>query len=158
MDASESKGGNNAYQTKEVAARKARTQWIPEGWDPKNPGYYDPLNCATLPEGGGHGLKLPTTDPHDPNGHGYHSEYDPSRGGVNTSPGAPANEDTVGKVGATGSPPSLKGPGSATKDWRAESSRIGRFYHNPNFQPGGNGTWKMANASANPFEIRPNRF
>ena len=51
------KGLDNAFGSKDTAARKARQQWIPEGWNPKKPGYADAQAMAfhEMPEPIAHG-------------------------------------------------------------------------------------------------------
>ena len=66
------------------------------------------------------------------------------------SPGVPPNAAEKGD---------FQGPASHTKDWRAESSRIGRYWHNPDFATAANGGWtikpggKNQMIGHNPFEI-----
>lgn len=146
------KGLDNAFGSKDTAARKARQQWIPEGWNPKKPGYADAQAMAfhEMPEPIAHGPPVPK-----PTGaaaeYGWVSHPDPKR-----LPEASEDEGEARALQGQKIEVGM-GKGQFTKDWRAESSRIGRYWNNPDFQLGGNGTWKIKSdrgGSSNPFEVR----
>ena len=48
----------------------------------------------------------------------------------------------------------LEGPASLTKDWRTESSRIGRFHKHDDFKLRPHGKWEWENKDSNPFNSR----
>jgi len=137
-------GIDDAFAKQEAAAAKARSQWWPENWSSSNPGYRDPMNCPDMPAPQGRGPKV--SQDHTQLGYGNHATYDPNR----PNPGVPPNAEEKGEC---------QGMGKSTKDWRAESSRIGRYWHHPEFATAANGTWTIQPGGSNqqfghnPFEV-----
>ena len=117
-DASE--GGHSfAFAEKEAAATKARLQWVPA------PADYDEAKSG---HGVGHGSKVPEAV----GGFGFLSVPDPRR---NPEAGHTEHENVGDEF--------LQGPGSLTKDWRTEASRIGRYWKDPNFNLKPYGEWEV---------------
>ena len=123
---------DGAFEQKEAAATKARMQWQP------TPDLY--REAMSHNHGLGHGPALPDA----PGGFGNLSVPDLHR--VPGHSNAPPPETQV----------KMDGPASATKDWRTEGSRIGRYWANNTFQLKPNGTWDFNKdpSKGNAFDSR----
>ena len=118
---------DGAFKEKEADALKARMQWQPTKED-----YREYVQHG---HGTGHGPPIPLA----PGGFSYVSVPDNHRVVKHTNEVPPEAQVK------------LDGPGSATKDWRTENSRIGRYWEHPNFQVRKYGTWDF-NKSPEPAE------
>ena len=63
------------------------------------------------------------------------------------------------RIDSTNAPPpetmvKMDGPASLTKDWRSESSRIGRYHGVDGFKLKPNGTWAFEASDSNPFNSK----
>lgn len=152
-------GKSGVFAKKELAAKKAREQWWPESWNPKNPGYVDASAVVThtMPQGQGHGPVVPP--PPSWAADGWVSHPDPNR-----LPEASEDEGEARALQGATIQVGM-GMGAFSKDWRSEASRIGRYWQNPEFALQPNGTWTMKGkrqadlgasppSGGNPFEVR----
>ena len=121
-DLLEGNATQGAWKEKEAKALKARMQW-----QPTKDQYKESMSHA---HGIGHG---PTIGP-AAGGFGYVTTQDLHRVPGHSNEVAPEN-----KV-------ELAGPASQTKDWRTESSRIGRYFGRDDFKLKPYGTWTFEDA------------
>jgi len=121
-----------AFVQKESAASKARMQWQPPVAE-----YREQMSHA---HGAGHGAELGLA----PGGFPNVTVADNHR--------VVGHSNTANPTGQA----KMDGPASATKDWRTESSRIGRYLKDPTFKQMPYGTWKFneGQGDSNPFNSR----
>jgi len=126
---------DDAFAKQEAAASEARTQWTPMNFKANMSHEF----------GAGSGPSLgPAVE-----GFGHVTVPDNHRVVGHTNP-IPQETQVEWGVGT--------GPGSLTKDWRSEASRVGRYHKNPTFELRPQGTWAFKQEGGNAFNSRLNLY